>query len=556
MNAMSASTKSEPIPVAAYLRYSTALQDQRSNEDQLRRCRRHAAANGMNVVEVYSDEAESGSHIDRAGMQRLLADAKRRGMFRAVLVDDLSRLSRDLGQTWSVVFGDLAHDDIAVIDVTTGMSSSDPNARIMFAAMGMVNDQFLQSVRKQTHRGLEGRALSGHWPGGRVFGYKTVEEENPPDPAHPRKRPVVDDTQAPVVKRIFEMYDNGAGLKQIASTLNDEGIPAPNDGGRGNKRGRGWGPGTIRAMLCNARYIGDCIWNQHRWIGSGKKHRRRVKRPESEWIRLHCPELAIIDRKRWDTVQARFRRHAQKGLGRPAGTGSKRSPLVSGLLRCGECGGSMTIVGARKKGPTSYARFGCSSHYNRGASICANAVTLSERKITAALLAALTETLGHPDHVKRFVEQAQREMVRLEKKDADDDGGERRVRECERRIARLTETLAKLGWSDAIAAKLKEEEAHLARLKVERAKSAKPAGGRSIPEPKVIAEDFRRLHGILKADAVRGRELLARFVSPLVMTPKVEGPSRSYRATGAVNLSFFVEGTRDGASNSGCAGRI
>ena len=84
---MGGSTKIDPIPVAAYLRYSTALQDQRSNEDQLRRCRRHAAANGMCVVEVYSDEAESGSHIDRAGMQRLLADAKRRCGFRAVLVD-------------------------------------------------------------------------------------------------------------------------------------------------------------------------------------------------------------------------------------------------------------------------------------------------------------------------------------------------------------------------------------------------------------------------------------------------------------------------------------
>lgn len=560
MNAMSGSTKSDAIPVAVYLRYSTLLQDSRSNEDQLRRCRRHAAANGMIVVEVYSDEAESGSHIDRAGMQRLLADAKGRGGFRAVLVDDLSRLSRDLGQTWNVVFGDLAERDIAVIDVTTGMSSSDANARITFAALGMVNDQFLQSVRKQTHRGLEGRALGGFWAGGRVFGYKTVDEENPPDPAHPRKRAVIDEAQAELVRRVFGMFEDGLGFKKIAARLNEEGIAAPNDGGRGNKNGRGWGPSTIRAMLLNERYIGRSIWNQHKWLsGSGKKRRRRVKRPEGEWIRRECPELAIVDRELWDAVQARFRRHTQRGLGRPPGTGTARSPLVSGLLRCGQCGGSMSVVGGTTKRGVTYSQFGCSAHHNRGASICANALTLSERKITGALLGALSDTLSTPDAVKRFVDQAQRRIARLAKTDSTDTAVERRVRESERRLAHLTETLAKLGWSDAIAAKLKEEEAQLARLKIERAKAGKPAGSRPIPDAAVIADDFNHLHGILKTDAVRGRELLARFVSPLVMTPEGEGPNRSYRATGAFDLSFFLGAAAEGAgpsSKSSCAGRI
>jgi site-specific DNA recombinase len=118
----------------------------------------------------------------------MLGDARAKGCkFRAVLVDDLSRLSRDLGNTWQVVFGDLADRDIAVVDCTTGMASSDPSARITFAALGMVNDQFLQSVRKMTHRGLEGRALAGFHTGGRCYGYRTVVEPNPPDPEHPRK---------------------------------------------------------------------------------------------------------------------------------------------------------------------------------------------------------------------------------------------------------------------------------------------------------------------------------------------------------------------------------
>jgi site-specific DNA recombinase len=541
-------------PVVIYARYSTLLQDSRSIDDQERRCRVYAAAHDMHVVGVYADAAESGSHIERASMQRMLADAKKR-KFEVVLVDDLSRLSRDLGNTWNVVFGDLADRDIGVVDVTSGMASTDPNARITFAALGMVNDQFLQSVRKQTHRGLEGRALAGFWAGGRCFGYATVQEENPPDPEHPRKRPVIDETQAAVVRRVFGLFASGHGLKQIASTLNDEGITAPNDGGRGNKIGKGWGHTTIRAMLLNERYIGRFVWNQHKWLrSSGKKNHRRIKRPESEWIRKEHPELAIIDRELWDAVQARFRRYTKGGPGRPRGTCTRPS-LISGLMRCGLCGGSMTLVGAKTKNGVTYSRYGCTAHWNRGAAICKNKQTISENKITRALLAALQETLAHPDVVRHFVDQASKKIAAMSKtaSGAGDDV-DRRLRECERRIANLTDGMAKMGWSDALAARLKEEEAQLGRLKAERAKT-QPETARPIPHPAVIARDFKNVMGILKADATRGRELLARFVSPLVMTPQPgndESPNR-WKATGALDLSFFLGAQGAGVQESGVA---
>lgn len=552
---MTRSKMSELTPVVVYARYSTLLQDSRSIDDQERRCRAYAAAHGMTVVDVYSDAAESGSHIERAGMQRLLAAARRRE-FRGVLVDDLSRLSRDLGNTWNVVFGDLADRDISVVDVTSGMISTDPNARITFAALGMVNDQFLQSVRKQTHRGLEGRALAGFWAGGRCYGYTTVEEESPPDAEHPRKRPVVEETQAAVVRRVFRLFANGEALKKIAATLNEEGLSAPNDGGRGNKIGRGWGHTTIRAMLLNERYIGRFLWNQHKWLhASGKKNRRRVKRPESEWIRREYPELAIVDADLWEAVQARFRRYTKGGRGRPAGTCTHRTPLVSGLMRCGTCGGSMTILTRKQKAGVSYAQFGCVAHYSRGASVCPNNLTVSERKVMAALMGALRDTLGHPDVIARFVDQAQRRIAAQAKNTHADDDIDRRVREAERRIANLTDTLAKLGWSDAIAAKLKEEEGTLARLKGERGKVAR-TDDRPLPHPTRIAADFKSLTGILAADPVRGRELLSRFVAPLVMTPEGESPDRSYRATGAFDLSFFLGPQGSGFGKSSCAGRI
>ncbi len=112
--------------------------------------------------------------------------------FQTVLVDDLSRLSRDLGNTWQIVFRDLATAHVRVIDVSTGMASDSAGARIQFGALALVNDTMLQIVRSETLRGLEGRALAGFWAGGRVYGYRTVREENPPDPEHPRAVPVID----------------------------------------------------------------------------------------------------------------------------------------------------------------------------------------------------------------------------------------------------------------------------------------------------------------------------------------------------------------------------
>src|SRR6185503_5066598 len=101
--------------VAIYTRYSTDKQDSRSCEDQARRCRGVADARGLAVVREFSDAAVSGSHTERADLQRLIAEAKTR-TFASVLVDDLSRLSRDLGGTWRIVYEDLARYGVNVID--------------------------------------------------------------------------------------------------------------------------------------------------------------------------------------------------------------------------------------------------------------------------------------------------------------------------------------------------------------------------------------------------------------------------------------------------------
>jgi DNA invertase Pin-like site-specific DNA recombinase len=146
----------------------------------MRRCHQFADGRKYEVVAEYSDAAVSGSHTERLNLQRLLGDA-RRGAFRHLLVDDLSRLSRDLGDAWRLVFSEFASHDVSVVDVSSGISSEAQGARIAFGAMALVSDGFLQMIRTETHRGLEGRALAGFATGGKTYGFSTVPEVNPPD---------------------------------------------------------------------------------------------------------------------------------------------------------------------------------------------------------------------------------------------------------------------------------------------------------------------------------------------------------------------------------------
>src|SRR5215472_12331948 len=83
------------IRCAIYARFSSDRQKESSIDDQVRNCEHRAAREGWTVTHRYADRAISGSTAERPGYQQMLADAKAK-QFEVLLVDDLSRLNRDL----------------------------------------------------------------------------------------------------------------------------------------------------------------------------------------------------------------------------------------------------------------------------------------------------------------------------------------------------------------------------------------------------------------------------------------------------------------------------
>ena len=152
------------IRAALYARYSTDKQREASIEDQARNCRRIADSEGWQLGKTYQDQAVSGSRVDRAGYQSMLADAKA-GKFDVLLIDDISRLSRDQVEA-ETTFRRLEHWGVRIIGVSDGYDSEAKTRKVHRAVKNLMNEVYLDDLAEKTHRGLEGQARAGNNAGG------------------------------------------------------------------------------------------------------------------------------------------------------------------------------------------------------------------------------------------------------------------------------------------------------------------------------------------------------------------------------------------------------
>nr|WP_158305877.1 recombinase family protein [Anaeromyxobacter sp. Fw109-5] len=262
---------------------------------------------------------------------------------------------------------------------------------------------------------------------------------------------------AGVVRRIFQLYAESHGLKQITSLLNEEGVPAPYDDAYRKQGGRGWGPGTIRFMLKNERYIGRSVWKERMWVTDPATGARTYRmRGEDECVTTEQSHLAIVSKELWDRVQARFaERKVAKGRARGSGSNGH---LLTGLLRCGECGSTMRVVSVKWKAGRAYANFGCSAPHRKGAAICGNGLVISERKLNRAVIEELRKLLASKEIQTRFVDGFTKRLQHKSPRTIASAALEAEVKAQEARVRNVTAAIARSGFSEALAEQLGLEE--------------------------------------------------------------------------------------------------
>lgn len=198
--------------------------------------------------------------------------------FDCLVVDDTSRLARYLPDVLEMN-DSLQYHGVFIYAVAQRLDCREKTSRPLLTLHGMMDEQFLVSLGEKVHRGQEGRALNGFQPGGKCYGYRNVPIEDPTRSGKYGRFAIsgvkleIDEEEAAVVRRIFEMYAGGNSQATISKRLNAEGVPAPNP--PRTRQVRAWCVSSIFEMLRNERYRGVFVWNRTQ----KERNRRQVERP-------------------------------------------------------------------------------------------------------------------------------------------------------------------------------------------------------------------------------------------------------------------------------------
>lgn len=382
---------------AAYCRYSSDQQRETSIRDQLRNIEGYCSRMGWPAPALYQDQAISGARNDRPGYVSMLAAAEQ-GAVDVLLVDDLSRLSRDHIECAQVIRR-LKFAGVRVIGVSDGTDTARDGYKLETGLRGLMSELYLDDLAKKTHRGLMGQALAGYSAGGLPYGYHSITD------GKGHKRVVVED-EARWIRYAFERYAAGASSRTIAAELNENGAPSP--------RGKAWKHSALYpdakgvGILGNPIYNGRQVWNRTVWVKDpATGRRRRVMRPRDEWVITDAPELKIIDDNLWRACEARARakrsESAEKRREGRAPGGGREKYLFSGLLRYGVCGGAFVIVDRNN--------YGCAAHKDGGACACSNSLKVRRSTVENVLLAGVKEALLNEDGFRRFESEC-REIIK------------------------------------------------------------------------------------------------------------------------------------------------
>ena len=329
-----------------------------SIENQIELCRQYIAMHfGEEAAEnvlVYEDEGFSGGNLERPQFKKMMKDSQKIA-FAAIVVYRLDRISRNIGD-FAKLIEDLGDRHIDFISIREQFDTSSPMGRAMMYIASVFSQLERETIAERIRDNMHELSKTGRWLGGTTpTGYASESLSSVTVDGKVKKacklKPIPEEIQ--LVKTIFSVFMETGSLSKTDQYLLEHRCVT--------KRGKQFTRFAIRGILTNPVYmIADATAYQylkennvdlfaersefdgeHGIMAYNRMIQRPGKanqiRPMEEWIVAVGKHPGIIAGSDWVRVQAMLDVNKSKSYRRPR----SNVALLSGLLRCGECGDYM-----------------------------------------------------------------------------------------------------------------------------------------------------------------------------------------------------------------------
>ena len=293
-----------------------------------------------NLKKFYVDDGYSGTDFNRPGFKELLKDVVN-GKINMIVVKDLSRLGRNYIEVGRYIEDILPMYNVRIVSINDNIDSwKNPESinSLIVPLKNLINDEYAKDISYKVKTAYQTMAKSGKFIAGTTpYGY-TLDEND-------KHHLVIDEEEAIIVKKIFDMTLAGDGRIKITKYLNNNGILCRKEIQRRKKLNLSlepydveikyyWSTSTIGRMLANETYVGNLA--QCKTSKVSYKNHNTITKKKDEWIRSENTHEAIIDKKTFKKVQKIINSNTYKRKKEPNLTSKYKN-----ILKCGDCGKAM-----------------------------------------------------------------------------------------------------------------------------------------------------------------------------------------------------------------------
>ena len=330
--------------------------DSVSIETQRTILQQYAKEQGLHVVGEYVDDGWSGTNFERPDFQRMMDDVEA-GKVNCIVTKDLSRFGREhvmMDYYLEFLFPEKRVRYIAVAeneDTEKGLSDFVPFKNLF-------NEWFAKDTSRKVKAAFKAKFATGQ----RIGAYAPIGYRKHPEI---KNKLIIDEETRWIVEKIFDLAIHGRGAASITRILIEEKVPTPGfinfqrDGtfaniyaGAPEEKSYAWTIAQVKSIMKDETYIGHTI--HYRETNISFKNKRRVRKPQSEWVRVENTQEPIISEQVFRQVQeqiANRRRKCKDGT----------TQIFSGLVKCADCGWSMAY-GMNKQNKKPYGYYHCSKN--------------------------------------------------------------------------------------------------------------------------------------------------------------------------------------------------